>query len=233
MHSDQLSSIVSRKHAVIFDLFHTLTAPEVVCPGGQSTSDILGLDPVSWNRQLMEKSKDRLRGLEKDPVDIIKKLACAINPGLSEALILKAVENRIRRFEAALVNIPSPAVEVIKALKQRGKKIALVSNADVIESAAWRRSPVSPYFDVVLFSCEVGYVKPELEIYELCLKELREKPEDCVFVGDGGSNEFDGAKKAGLSCIMVTGIAEKIWPEKMPGIKLQADVVIQTLEELL
>jgi putative hydrolase of the HAD superfamily len=233
MYSNQLPSIVSRKHAVIFDLFHTLTAPEIVCPGGPSTSEILGLDSVSWNRQLMEKSKDRLRGLEKDPVSIIEKLAHAIHPGIPEELILKAVKNRIQRFESALVNIPECAVEVIKELKKRGKKIALVSNADVIESAAWKRSPVSPYFDVVLFSCEVGYVKPELEIYELCLEQLQEKPEDCLFVGDGGSNEFEGAKKAGLPCIMITGIAEKIWPEKMAGIKLQADFVIRTLDELI
>jgi len=86
----------------------------------------------------------------------------------------------MNRFEKALVNMPESSLITVKQLKHMGKKIALVSNADVIESAAWKQSPVSHYFDVVLFSCDVGFVKREVEIYELCLQQLQERPEDCV-----------------------------------------------------
>jgi len=233
MHNPEVNTIVSQKNAIIFDLFHTLTAPEVVSPNGQSTSAILGVDSRSWNEQLMEKSKSRLIGLEKDPYEIIEKLAHIINPAISHETIQKAVQNRIKRFEDALVKMPERSINTIRKLKEMGKKIALLSNADVIEAAAWTQCPIAPYFDVVLFSCNVGYVKPEVEIYELCLQQLQEKSEDCIFVGDGGSNEFTGAKKVGLSTIMVTGIIENLWPYKIESIKQQADFVIKNLEELI
>jgi putative hydrolase of the HAD superfamily len=233
MDCTSVRSLVSEKRAVIFDLFHTLTAPEVVSPNGQPTSEILGLDRRRWNAQLMEKSKDRLRGLEKDPYEIIAKLAHAIDPDLSEDIIRRATQNRIARFEDALLKIPESTQIVIKQLKQQGLKVALVSNADVIECAAWNRSPVAPFFDVALFSCEVGLVKPDVEIYELCLQKLNEKPEDCLFVGDGGSNEFVGAKLAGLTTIMTTYIAETLWPHKLDAIKEHADWVIKHLHELV
>lgn len=228
-----LKSIVASKKAIIFDLFHTLTAPEIVAPHGLSTSKILGIDTLRWNEQLMEKSTERLRGLKKDPYEIMSELAHAINPDISEDLIHKAVQNRLTRFRDALVKMPERTQEVIKLLKQQNQKVALVSNADVLECAAWNDSPVAPYFDIVLFSCFVGLVKPEIEIYQLCLRKLHENPEDCLFVGDGGSHEFEGAKQAGLSTIMYTDIVKNLWPHKLNDIMVHADYVINDLGELV
>lgn len=233
MHNHEVKTIIQQKKAVIFDLFHTLTAPEIVSPEGRSTSQILGLDSRRWNEQLMEKSRSRLIGEEKDPFKIMQKLVHAIDPGISVELIHKAVQNRVKRFEDALIKMPVNSITAIQQLKQMGKKLALVSNADVIEAAAWELSPVVHYFDKVLFSCHVGYIKPEIEIYELCLQQLGEDAKDCIFIGDGGSNEFIGARKAGLSIVMVTGIIEKIWPHKIEAIKQQADFVISDLAELV
>ena len=224
--------VVKQKNAIIFDLFHTLTAPEVTAPNGQSTSAILGLDVSKWNEQLMEKSKERLKGFEKDPYKIIRNLAHAINPDISEDLIVKATNNRIKRFDDALINMPLKNQDAIKALKRIGKKVALLSNADVVEAAAWEKSPIASYFDVVIFSCNVGFVKPEVEIYHLCLERLRERPEACLFVGDGGSNEFIGARQVGLTTVMTTGIIENLWPHKIADIQKNADFVIKELSEL-
>jgi putative hydrolase of the HAD superfamily len=233
MQIQDVKTIIKQKKAIIFDLFHTLTAPEIVLPEGQSTSQILGLDSRRWNEQLMEKSRSRLIGEEKDPFKIMQKLAHAIDPHISAELIHKAVQNRVKRFETALIKMPENSITTIQQLKQMGKKLALVSNADVIEAAAWELSPVAHYFNKVLFSCYVGYIKPEIEIYELCLQQLGEVAKDCIFVGDGGSNEFIGARKAGLSIVMVTGIIEKIWPYKIEAIKQHADFIIGDLKELV
>lgn len=228
-----LKETLASKPTIIFDLFHTLTAPEIVMPGSLSTSEILGIDAVKWNRQLMENSKNRLRGFEKDPEEIIGNLARAIDPFISDGLIVGAAQHRVNRFEVALKQMPAESVQAIQSLKKSGKTIALVSNADVIESAFWNQSPVASFFDEVVFSCDVGYLKPEVEIYNICLQRLNKEPKDCIFVGDGGSDEFVGARQAGLTCVMVTGIAEKIWPEKLESIKPQADFIIQSLFELL
>jgi putative hydrolase of the HAD superfamily len=41
--------------------------------------------------------------------------------------------------------------------------------------------------------------KPDREIYSLACNRMGVQPEACIFVGDGGSNEFAGADDAGLS----------------------------------
>jgi len=232
MEFTRTSTIIAQKKAIIFDLFHTLTAPEIVSPLGLSTSQILGIDAEVWNRQLTERSTDRLKGVEKNPYQIIQDLAHAINPEISKELIFKATEHRIKRFDDALKLIPQETVAVLSELKKSGKKLALLSNADVIESKSWKQSPVATYFDCVIFSCDVGYVKPDREIYELCLNQLDVPPEDCAFVGDGGSNELAGAKAVGITAILITGIIMKLWPHKIAHFISEADHIIQDITEL-
>ncbi len=228
-----VTEILKAKKAVIFDLYHTLTATEVTSPKGLSTATILGIDRKIWNEHLMEKSRDRLTGKINDPFTIIRDLAHSIDPSIPEELIKQAVQHRSSRFEESLELMPLASVNTIRALKESGKKVALLSNADVMETKGWVKCPGAQFFDVVVFSCEVGYMKPDREIYQLCLERLGENPHDCVFVGDGGSNEFIGAKAIGIETIMVTGIAKMLWPEKLPQIKKYADYVVESVSELV
>jgi putative hydrolase of the HAD superfamily len=190
-----VKTLIKNKSAVIFDLFHTLTSLESTWSHAPTTSEILGVSRKAWNEQLLEYSKDRLTGKDTDPFGIIKKMALAIDPAISLELIHTATRIRLSRFEAALLKIPENTRYTLEKLREKNKKIGLISNADVTEIAAWQRSPIASYFDSVIFSCDVGYIKPEKEIYEICLKQLSEKPLDCVFIGDGGSHELAGAKK--------------------------------------
>lgn len=122
---------------------------------------------------------------------------------------------------------------MLRHLREDGKKIGLISNADVMEVAAWARCPICDLFDVTVFSCEVGYVKPETEIYRCCLDQLGVTPTEAVFVGDGGSNELEGAKALGISTIMIAGIIREIWPDRISQRRVHADFMIETLTELI
>ncbi len=82
--------------------------------------------------------------------------------------------------------------------------MALVSNASTGEVAAWSRSPLAPCFDAVVFSCACGYAKPESPIYQLAAERLSVDVRHCLFVGDGGSNEHEGAARAGMYPLLLT-----------------------------
>ena len=43
--------------------------------------------------------------------------------------------------------------------------------------------------------------KPDSCIYREAAKRLCVDPEECIFVGDGGSNELTGAREAGMKAI--------------------------------
>ena len=219
---------------MIFDLFHTLTSLETT-PGDSlpTTYETLGVDKDLWRDQLWKNSDDRLKGKLQDPFEIVASMAHAIDPEISNELVSEAVHNRIHNFEDALLHVPRGVVCVLRTLRALGKKIGLVSNADAMEAAAWERSPIAPLFDSVVFSCEVGLVKPQREIYELSLRRLGVTAETALFVGDGGSNELIGAKDIGLTTVMITGIVSELWPEKIPERRRHADYVIEKLAELV
>jgi putative hydrolase of the HAD superfamily len=76
-------------------------------------------------------------------------------------------------------------------------------------------------------------VKPEVESFQACLLALSLEPKDCVFVGDGGSDELVGAKAAGLRTVFVSGVIENLFPERIPARIAVADHHIRRVPELL
>jgi len=228
------ADLIGKKRAVIFDFFHTLTGPESAWGDGRPmTHAMLGVTREAWNEQLLEKSRERMAGKLRDPFTIIAGMARAINPAISDEVIRAAMENRLARFDAAVVRIPDETQRVLRALKAQGKLIGLIGNADVTEIAAWDRSPIAPLFDSVIFSCYAGWVKPEPEIYRQSLAELGVTPEEAVFVGDGACNELQGARNVGITAVMFTGVIREAWPEKIAERRPQADFAIDHLHELL
>jgi putative hydrolase of the HAD superfamily len=218
---------------VIFDLFHTLTSADVLRLPGKGTSEILGVSREAWNEQLLRFSDDRLRGKITDPFMIIARMARAIDRTISDETIREAVENRINRFRRALMNIEDSTRVTLRELRRVGKSLGLISNADVNEIAGWDDSPLKPYFDCVVFSCRVGYVKPERQIYERALKEFGVEARHILYVGDGGSDELRGAKDMGMNTVLTTHVIKQFWPERIVKARQYADFEINELTEII
>ncbi len=49
----------------------------------------------------------------------------------------------------------------------------------------------------------IGLVKPDPAIYQLACQRLGVIPEDCRYVGDGGSNELTGADASGMRAVLI------------------------------
>ena len=200
---------------VLFDLFHTLTGVESEWSELPWTSDVLGIDRAAWDSALTSSSRWRLAGQVRDPLKIVATLARKLRPSISDDVIARAVDVRTQRFRQALERIPEENVAMIQTLRRSGVRTALISNADAMEVAGWPSSPLAGLFDVEVFSCEVGWVKPEPEIYEHALTEIGLDASECVFVGDGGSDELEGARAVGLQTVFVSGIIAQIWPDRV------------------
>jgi FMN phosphatase YigB (HAD superfamily) len=65
------------------------------------------------------------------------------------------------------------------------------------------------------------------------MAKLQVSSNECVFVGDGGMGELQGARQLGIITVMITGIIKEIWPDKIEERKRHADFVIEKLGELL
>ncbi len=226
--------IINSKKAIIFDLFHTLVSlrsawkepPPMI-------HEILGVSRQAWSRQLEMNLHDLYLGAKKDPLVAVGDMARAIDPAISDRTIKTAADCIVDTFAGALIRVPAETIAVLARLKAKGKRLGLVSNASVMEVSAWARSPMASLFDSVVFSCFVGSVKPDRGIYEICMAELSVRPGQTAFVGDGGSDELEGARNLGITPIMVVGLIRDVWPDKIEERRRQADAVIEDLRELI
>jgi putative hydrolase of the HAD superfamily len=79
---------------------------------------------------------------------------------------------------------PRPEVfELASRLRKNGYKTALLSNTEV-PSVEFFHQLRYDMFDVLVFSCEVGAMKPERKIYEIALAKLGLAAQRCVFIDD-------------------------------------------------
>ena len=87
------------------------------------------------------------------------------------------------------------------------------------------------YFDVIAASAEIGYAKPDKEIFEKAFELAGCYAEECVMVGDRLDNDIIPAKALGMKTVWVkNGLAKYQSSELGEGI---ADYQIDSLSELL
>jgi putative hydrolase of the HAD superfamily len=222
-----------KPRAIIFDLFHTLISVKTDGFSAPSTAAILGIPEARWNTLIFEQSEDRLCGRMTDPIQIIGQLAEIAGVEVPPEKIARAARTRQMRFEASLEAVQTHVLETLDRIRQAGALTALCSNADCLERKGWDKSPLKGRFDATVFSCDVGCMKPQKEIYQICLDRLEVRADETLFVGDGGSNELTGAKAVGIKTVLTTEIISRRWPEVVAQRKQDADYVITNVEQIL
>lgn len=220
--------------AVLFDLFTTLTSLKHLKDApGRFTHEILGVPAEAWSNALFHKSRQRLIGAIKDPVEILRDVAWKIDPWISEDLLNEAVKERRIRFRYCLENPPDGIVDSLKEIRSAGYMTALVSNADVIEIEAWKDSVLDSCFDEVIFSCYEGCMKPDPEIFSLATEKLGVQADDCLYVGDGGNSELIASAEAGMTAVLTSQFLQAVSPEKVIEREKTVNHHIRNLNEVL
>jgi putative hydrolase of the HAD superfamily len=102
-------------------------------------------------------------------------------------------------FEALEPN--PPMIEVMRDLRGRGYRMALLTNNVREWEPLWRSMlPVDEIFEEVVDSAFVGCRKPDPEIYEIVLGRLEMPARECLFVDDVIDN-CEGARELGLTAV--------------------------------
>jgi len=118
---------------------------------------------------------------------------------------------------------------VLKVLRERSYVLAIVSNAQAVYA---RRDLsqlfISHLFDVIVFSSEVGWVKPHKAIFQTALEKLKVDASEAVMVGDTFEEDIIGAKKIGLKTVLVARTEKQ-----QPRLNTRPDLTISNLQELI
>ena len=115
-------------------------------------------------------------------------------------------------------------------LKSKGYKIGMISDCPSNTPVLWDNTGLKSFFEVTIFSSAVGLRKPDPRIYQLALEQLKVKPSDCLYIGDGGSNELTGASSVGMHPVLIRVPTEETY---LFGAEEWKGTVISSLNEIL
>ena len=199
--------------AVIFDLYETLITEWVSRKylSSQCTGD-LGIDPALfrelWNSHHHAMDTGRLTYRQ-----VLTEILIAAEKTPDDALMYACEEKRITGKNDCFAAIDENVLQMLSALKQQGLRLCLCSNCSADEVEGLSASPLFPFFDAIVLSYQAGLVKPDKGIYLHCANALSVLPEECLFVGDGGSKELFGAGDAGMHPLRALWFPEKYHAE--------------------
>ena len=186
--------------AVIFDMFETLvTHYRSPLYFSAEMAEDLGLPLEKFREDLAPTDRERSTGLISFE-DIIRRIMQ--NNGISdEGKFNLVLEKRLNAKAEVFDHLHRGILPLLESLKARGIKIACISNCFSEEALAIRESRLAGYFDELFLSYEQGCMKPDREIFLRCLEALSLAPEECLYIGDGGSRELESSSELGMKAL--------------------------------
>ena len=125
----------------------------------------------------------------------------------------------------------SDAHTTLAALIDKGYKLGIIANQKLGTEKRLESWGLRQYFDVIAASAEIGYAKPDKEIFEKAFELANCTAAESIMVGDRLDNDIIPAKAIGMKTIWVkNGLAQYQGAELGEGV---ADYQIGSLSDLL
>jgi REG-2-like HAD superfamily hydrolase len=112
------------------------------------------------------------------------------------------------------------AVQTLTTLKDKNYRLAVLSNNDSRLRSVLRELQVDHLFEHLFISSELGFEKPQREIFQAVEETLEVTPQEIMHLGDSYSRDYLGAQESG-------------WNPVLYGSDTQAKVHIYKFPELL
>jgi putative hydrolase of the HAD superfamily len=190
--------------AVIFDLGGTLIANWIENSNWLTEmAAILSAPEADFGRVWDAAFKKRMTGEFYLARDCIAYCCRELNLQVTEEQIQRAAKLRFNTTRKQVLSPQPHAVDIISRLKSKGCKIGLLSNCSTETIIVWDETPFAGIFDITVFSCAVGLMKPDPHIYHLALEKLQVKPADCLYIADGMDGELKAAAAVGMTPVRI------------------------------
>ncbi len=184
--------------AVVFDFFGTLTEAVQRGPGHDRVAAILGCPAPAFARALDETFTDRSTASLGDAIGSLGVVARLAGGRPTDAALRAAYTARIDAVRAD-TRLRPDAVTVLRALRQRGLRTAVVSDCTPELPEFWPELPIAGLLDARVLSTEERRHKPDPWMYIAAAARIGVEPLSCLYVGDGGSHELSGAAAVGMT----------------------------------
>ena len=177
-------------------------------------------DPVRHREGRLDLSaaRRRIAGMALDNV------GCHTPPGLADRIAELYDQCREER-----TSVFPGAVDVLNWLRQRGCRLALVTNgAAAMQRQKIERFQLEPLFDAILVEGELGFGKPDERIYHLALNQLAVTARDSWMIGDNLEWDVEQPQKLGITGIWVDRTGAGVPASR----KVQPDLILKGFADL-
>jgi putative hydrolase of the HAD superfamily len=192
--------------AVVFDFYGTLSVSAsrtARFAGAARVAAVLGIPAEEFQAATVATFEQRATGSCGDVEQTMRWLAEYCGGSPSAAQVTEACAVRLVNEEIDIRALRDDAESTVRAVRDAGYKIGLISDCVHELPAIWPSLPIAPHFDAMVFSVEAGTRKPHPDMYTTITRALGVEPSACLYVGDGGSNELTGAQLAGMSAVQL------------------------------
>ncbi|MEM3670422.1 MAG: HAD-IA family hydrolase [Thermoprotei archaeon] len=193
------NKVVGVYEAVLFDLDGTLV-------------DSLGSFELAAKRVFQKHSIElpktaSLKELVKKPFGYVVR---TVIPQIDDSTVERLVQEYISEYNADAYRTVRPndgSLNVLKSLKERGKKIAIVTARTVLQDSLWPTLSylgLDRYVDTLVTPRNVIAPKPAPYEHVLALQNLNVEPQKALSVGDS-PEDIRASKAAGVKSVGYTG----------------------------
>jgi HAD superfamily hydrolase (TIGR01509 family) len=138
-------------------------------------------------------TSDLLRGYERGTIGTPQ-----FFDGVREFFGFRLDNEELRSRFLSILGLPMPGMpELVRELKQRGVRVAGLSDTSDVHLAQLPTYEAVGALEVLLASCEIGMTKPHPETFLYAVERLGVQPQDVFFTDDNEAN-IAGARAAGL-----------------------------------
>jgi putative hydrolase of the HAD superfamily len=116
---------------------------------------------------------------------------------IAEKIMKTFISNSRKYFQSS--------IPVLENLKSRNLKLGIISNFYGNLKPILEGENLLHYFDVVADSGQVGFIKPDRELFEWALKRTNTSAQDSAMVGDSAHRDMKGAALMGMPHFWLCG----------------------------
>jgi HAD superfamily hydrolase (TIGR01509 family) len=125
--------------------------------------------------------------------------------------------------------LQSDAIATLSVLRKRGLKLTLISNTSPLSKTRIERLGLSEFFDNIVLSCDVGYLKPDPRIFLHAMASMNVTPAHTCIVGDRIRTIVLGGAILHARCVLV----ERRMRESIVSEQIPVEAIVPSLSDLL
>ncbi len=163
----------------------------------------------------LEKAQNMASRHEKYPevnlVDVFENILK--REGLNNSFLKKSCCKLFRILSRERLELFPDCMPVLKEMDKSGYPLALVSNAQkIFTSNEIRMLGLNQFFKYKIFSSQYGFMKPDHRLFLIACGLLDVLPQNAIYIGDNPYNDVKGAKKIGMTSVLINRTSKDVAP---------------------